>query len=1040
LSKYSSKLLKRRIFALFFQNLCNNTVQKMQGKGLIKTFLVLISLVSLLQLLFISRTNKIEKEAENFARELTRDLEESDQVIAFRNARAVYLDSMGSEKILRIPLLANYTYNDLKRQQLALGLDLKGGMSTVLQVDLKDLLTSLAGRNSKDKDFVAALEAAEQAQQSSPSDYVSLFVSEFRRIAPDKQLARIFQQSEVLGDITFDTPDGEIERMLREKANETVSLTYNRLVERIDKLGVIQPNISLDANRDLILVEMPGIDNPERARQYLQASAQLEFWETYRFTDSGLLSAFQEADKRLKAEQDRLKGVDVEEEEEISDENETDTDSLETLSLGEDTEDLFTEKGPLLSLLEINQGQLSQTVMGLADKNKRNAVSELLARPDIRNLFPRDIKFLWSYKAHQDYTSRLFTNQYELYAIRMSAGAEKAPLDGEVVTNASSTLDNITGEPQVSLLMDARGAREWAKLTQRAFDGDSQGNRREIAIVLDNEVVTTPSVNTGAITGGASVISGNFNIQETVDLANILQVGKLPAKTKIIQETTVGPSLGKQNIQKSLRSLIVGFSLVLFFMIFYYMGGGIVSIISLFLNLFFIFGALSSFGTVLTLPGIAGIVLTIGMAVDANVIIFERIREELREGKSLAASVADGFKNSYSAIIDANVTTILTAMVLAYFGLGPIKGFAVVLIIGVLSSLFTAVVVGRLIIETYIANGQRNLSFWNGMTQNAFANMKVDWIGKRKVAYMVSGTLLVLSLSSILFRGFDLGVDFTGGHSYMVQFTADQKVDSEQLRTGLAQYLEQPPVVKQVDLANTYNITTAYAIEDTGEEVFDRVSMKLHEGLVAMTGASVDYNTFKNNDAGNEFMHVTQYNKVGSSIAKDIKDSSYYAGTFALLLIFLYIFIRFSKWQYSLGAVAALFHDSIIVVGIFSLLKGLVPFSMEIDQAFIAALLTVIGYSINDTVVVFDRIREFLGIHTSKNKDEVYNLAINATFSRTIVTSLTTAFVVLVLFLFGGSSITGFAFAILIGVLIGTYSSIFVATPVTRDLLDRAGE
>lgn len=995
----------------------------MQGKGLIKTFLVLIAVVCGLQLLYLIKTNSIEKDANEYAEQMAAGLEGDEKSLSIKRYRSQYLDSMSSEKVLSIPLITSYTYNDLKRQQLALGLDLKGGMSIVLEVDLKDLLISLAGRNAKDEDFVAALEAASLVQQANPADYVSLFVTEFKKIAPDKRLALIFQQSNSLGEITFETPDGEVERLLRKKANETVELTFRRLSERIDKLGVIQPNISLDANRDLIIVEMPGIDNPERARQYLQASAQLEFWETFRYTDSGIISALMEADKKLKALQS-----DMPQDTAAMEKSEKDSLSLEN--------NLLADKGPLLSILELNgQGQaLPPTVIGLADKNKRNTIMDILNRPDIKPLFPRNLKFLWSYKPHQDYQTREVTTKYQLYAIKMTLGSEKAPLDGEVVTNASPTIDQITGEPQVSLIMNAAGAREWAKLTQRAYDGDAQGNRREIAIVLDDEVVTAPSVNNGAITGGSSVISGNFKVQETVDLANILQVGKLPAKTRIIQESTVGPSLGKQNIQKSLVSLLGGFAAILIFMIFYYVGGGVISIIALFLNLFFIFGALSSFGTVLTLPGIAGIVLTIGMAVDANVIIFERIREELRDGKTLLAAISDGFKNSYSAIIDANVTTILTAIVLSYFGLGPIKGFAVVLIVGVLSSLFTAVVLGRMIIEWYVKGGERNISFWSRLSKNAFTNLNVNWIGKRKIAYTISGFFIILSLFSIITRGFDLGVDFTGGHSFTVSFGDAKDIKSESIRQALAEPFGTMPVVKQVDLANTFNITTSYLVDDNSDEVFDKVARKLYDGLVSLTGSDVDYNTFKNNDANAKVIHITSYSKVGSSIAQDIKDSSYYAGTFALILIFLYIFIRFSKWQYSMGAVVALFHDSIITIGLFSLLKGLVPFTLEIDQAFIAALLTVIGYSINDTVIVFDRIREFIGIHTNKDRDTVFNMAINATVSRTIITSLTTVFVVLILFLFGGSSITGFAFALLVGIVVGTYSSIFVATPVMRDL------
>ncbi|NNK89628.1 MAG: protein translocase subunit SecD, partial [Saprospiraceae bacterium] len=587
--------------------------------------------------------------------------------------------------------------------------------------------------------------------------------------------------------------------------------------------------------------------------------------------------------------------------------------------------------------------------------------------------------------------------------------------------------DPTTGEMAVNLRMNNRGAQVWAEMTTKAAN---DGNR-EVAICLDNEVVSAPRVN-GPIPGGNTQITGNFSVQEAADFASILEVGKLPAKVDIIQNTTVGPSLGQKNIDSSIRALGIGFGMVLLFMILYYAGAGFVSIIALILNLFFIFGALASFGTVLTLPGIAGIVLTIGMAVDANVIIYERIREELRAGKSMLASINDGFKHSYSAIIDANVTTILVAMVLAYFGLGPIKGFAVVLIIGVLSSLFTAVLVGRMVIDWW-TKGDRNIAFWSGLSKGMLANLNIDWLGKRRIAYVVSGVLIIAGLASIFTKGFDLGVDFKGGYSYNVEFAQGSNIDPESLRTGLESYLENPPLVKAVDTENTFNIVTDYLINDPEDDAADRVMAKVHEGLSGVTGINVDFDEFVKTDSESD-MHVTSSYKVLPTIADDIKKSSFYAGIFALLLIFLYIFIRFNRWQYSLGAVAALFHDSLIVLGLFSIFWGVLPFSLEIDQAFIAALLTVIGYSINDTVVVFDRIREYLGIHTSKSTDEVLNLAINSTFSRTLITSFTTLIMILPLFIFGGGSIKGFTFAIIIGILVGTYSSIFVATPIVRDL------
>ncbi len=985
----------------------------MQGKGLIKLFLILTSIVCLLQVFYFFPTNKVESDAEQYATSIASNLGEEEGKVAYKLAKANYIDSMSTETIFTIPGLADYTYNDLKRQQLGLGLDLKGGMSAVLEVDLQELLSNLAGRNKKDPDFVNALANAKVAQENDQSDFVTLFVTEFKKLAPNKKLARIFESSGALGDdINFESTDGEVEQVLREKANATVNLTYKMLSERIDKMGVVQPNVTLDANRGLILVEMPGVDNTQRMKEMLVASAKLEFWHAYRMTDAGIMNAIRQADRRLKGAQ-----------------------ALEGDSLG-----LNTGNGPLLDLLTLNgEGgayQYPQTVFGVADKNKRDDVLAYLNREDIKSLFPNNLKFLWSYKPAQDYETREITNQYELYAVKTLPNTDKAPMEGDVVIDASPTQDPNSGEPQVSLMMNAKGAKKWAEMTKKAFEGDAQGNKREIAIALDDEIVTAPSLLNGAITGGNSSISGSFNTQETVDLANILEVGKLPAKTNIIQHSTVGPSLGKANISKSVNSLVVGFGIVLLFMVLYYMGGGVVSVLALLLNLFFIFGALSSFGTVLTLPGIAGIVLTIGMAVDANVIIFERIREELREGKTLLAAISDGFRASYSAIIDANVTTILTAIVLSYFGLGPIKGFAVVLIIGVISSLFTAVLVGKMMIDSYVDGGKREISFWSGFSKNFLSDLSIDWIGKRKVAYIISGVIILAGLGSIFTSGFDLGVDFKGGHAYTVQFPQSSAVTNETITKALADVFQGEPVVKRVDSENAFSITTSYLIDDSSNNVDEKVSEALYNGLKTLTGNNVSLANFVTNEGGAEAMGITSYSKVGPTIADDIKTSSFYAGFFALLLIFLYIFLRFSKWQFSLGAVAALFHDTLVTLGLFSLLKGILPFSLEIDQAFIAAILTVIGYSINDTVIVFDRIREYLGIYTNKSKDDVFNLAINSTVSRTVVTSLTTLFVVFVLLVFGGASIKGFAFAIFIGIIVGTYSSIFIASPIVRDLTD----
>ncbi len=1013
----------------------------MQNKGLVKFLLIVMVIVSAIQFLYMIPTNRVEAEAKEYAENKVANISDSlEKNKALKEEQRNYLDSISDETIFSVPMIKSWSYDEMKGQQLALGLDLKGGMSVVLQVRLRELLETLSN-NNKDRTFNDALAAADAAQSSSQSDYITLFADEFNKIADGKKLSKIFDRSPTIGsDINIETSDAQVISILRQKADETVSLTFDRLKRRIEGLGVSQPNISLDAGRDLILIELPGIDNQKRAMNVIGSVAELEFWETYRFTDNNLINSFIQADQRLA---DAL-GTTAETNDDVV---EMDTivnytyDDLgnaidSTITTQAKAKDPFSasSQGPLLSNLQLNgrngQALYAQTVMGVAPRNKKKVITELLARPDIKELFPANSIFMWGQQPYVDYETREETGLYELYLIKTRPGSTKAPLEGDVIVDASQSPDPTTGQPQVSLRMNQKGAQIWGEMTTKAFND----NQREIAITLDKEVVSAPGLRNGPITGGSSSISGNFTVQEARDLANILEIGKLPAKTEVLQQNNVGPSLGQKNIISSRNSLIAGFILLMLFMILYYGGAGIVSILSLLFNVFFIFGALASFGTVLTLPGIAGIVLTIGMAVDANVIIYERVKEELRAGKSLLASIQDGFSNSYSAIIDANVTTILTAIVLAYFGLGPIKGFAVVLIIGVISSLFTAVLVGKWLIDTWTSKG-RSISFWMGWSKNILANLQVDWLGKRKIGYAISGIIILGGIISMVTRGFDLGVDFKGGYSYNIEFPTNVEVDASTLKSGLEDYFGSAPTVKAVSVENTFNVVTSYNIDDTDETAASKVMAKLHEGIAAITGSDVPLTTFENADAAGT-LHVVSSSKVGPTIADDIKNSSIKAGVFALLLIFLYIFIRFSKWQYSLGAVMALFHDSAIVLGLFSILWGIVPFSLEIDQAFIAAILTIIGYSINDTVVVFDRIREYMGIYTNKTKDEVINMAINSTFSRTVITSLTTLLVVGTLFLFGGGSIRGFAFALLIGILVGTYSSIFVATPIVRDLSD----
>ena len=953
-----------------------------------------------------------------------------------KNARIKYLDSMSNEVVFKIPLLANYTYSDLKKSQLALGLDLKGGMSVILQVNLKDFILTLSNEN-KDARFRKSLDDAEKALADSQDDFVTLFAREWGKNSDGNKLSKVFINNPALRDeINFNTSDEDVLKIIRTKSNETVKQTFDMLKQRIDKLGVLQPNISLDEARNLILVELPGIDNPERARSFLQASAKLEFWNVYRMDDPGILDAFVQADKKLKDEESLTSETSIKEDSIVYDTiYKPVQDSLgnvvdSTMEVVE-RKDPISQMGPLLSKLQlsVNSAQNANTpICGFADGNKKEAISDMLSRPEIKALFPKDLFFMWSMEPTKDRDNDKKTNIYQLYILKHESGTDRAPLEGDVVTKATPNINQQKGgEVEVSLAMDQKGAKKWAEMTTLA----ANDKNRQIAIALDDAVVSAPSVNQ-PILGGNSSITGNYTMQEATDFSRILEIGKLPAKPQIIQESTVGPTLGAENIQKSVNSMLIGFGLVLIFMIFYYGGAGVIAIIALLLNIFFIFGVLASLGTVLTLPGFAGIALTMGMAVDANVIIFERIKEELREGKTLLTALENGFKFSYSAIIDANVTTLLIGFILAYFGLGPIKGFAVVLIIGILLSLFTAVLVSKLIFDWWVSKKGKNISFWTSTTKNTLANLNFDWIGKRKIAYVISGTLIAISLISIVVRGFELGVDFKGGYSYNVEFAGIDKVDVKEIRNVLGEQFGGAPIVKAVDVQNTLNIVTSYLINDNSEKASEKVADAMFNGLNKIY-PNIDKDKFMK-EYTKDNVHITSSTKVGATIADDISKSAFIAGFLALLAIFVYIMIRFTKWQYSLGGVIALFHDSFIVLGVFSLLQGVVPWSVEIDQAFIAAILTVIGYSINDTVIVFDRIRENLGLYRDKPVDEVLNSSINTTFSRTTITALTTFFTVIVILFFGGSSIKGFAFAMSLGILIGTYSSIFVAVPIVRDL------
>lgn len=997
----------------------------MQGKGLIKFFLIALSVVCVWQYLLMIPTNRAEAKADAYSKAMAASANEADRSAVEKIARTRYLDSISSETIFSIPLLKKFTYQELKAGQLNLGLDLKGGMSVLLQVDLKDFLNSLSNK-SKDPAFLSALENAEKRLKSEQKDFVTLFAEEFAKVSNGRKLSTIFARNEGLKDqINLESSDAQVLSVIRKKADQTVSLTFQRLKDRIDKFGVTQPNVSLDAARDMIVVELPGIDNPERARKMLQAAAKLEFWETYRVTDNGVANSFVEADAKLK----RLQAGDTSLVAKVDSVWQYNKDSLgvvkDSFKVAANM-DGANNAGPLLSSLNLNnpnQLSASASVLGTADKSKLNYIMEMLRRPELKTFFPADMQFRWSTKPMKDGKGG-YTNYYELFGIKKTRGKDEAPLEGDRVISANANPDPQSGQIAVSLKMDTKGAKTWGELTTKAAN---DGNR-EIAIVLDSQVVSAPRVQNAILTGD-SQITGDFTLQEGDDLAKILQVGKLPATTKIIQESLVGPSLGKENINKSLLSMILGFVAIMLIMVFYYSRAGIIAVIALLVNVFFILGVLTSMGTVLTLPGIAGLLLTMSIAVDADVIIYERIKEELRSGKSKVAAIADGFKGAYSAIIDGNLSNLLVSFVLAYYGLGPIKGFAVVLIVGIISSVFCAVLVCHLLIDMWM-NKYKDISFSNKFSENFLTGIHYDWVGKRKYAYIFSALLIIAGIVSYLNRGFELGVDFKGGYSYNVQF--DQPVNADQIRASLDKTLVgTTTIVKAIDTKNTFNITTPYMIDDQSQGTDEKVLNKVAEGLkVIVPSLSVD--EFKKADG--KGTHIISSTKVGAIVADDIKRSAFKSMGLALLLIFIYILIRFNKWQYSLGVVISLFHDVLCVMAIFSLFHGILPFSLEFDQALVAALLTIVGYSLNDTVVVFDRIREFIHNFKGQPRKIVINDAINNTLNRTVMTSAITFLTMLILFIFGGSSIKGFTFALLVGVFFGTYSSIFIATPIVVDL------
>ncbi len=992
----------------------------MQNKGAVLTFAILLAAVCLYQLSFTWKSQQIKEEAAEYAQG-NPDLEYQ------------YLDSMAGEVVYNFLGLKKFTYKDVRELEMNLGLDLKGGMNVTLQVEVKDIIRAMSNY-SDDETFNKALALADERQKNSQEDYVTLFVNAFEELDPNAKLASIFNTLALRDRVNFNTTNAEVLQIIRQETEAAIDNAFNIIRTRIDRFGVAQPNIQQLQTKERILVELPGVKDQNRVRSLLQGTANLEFWETYE--NSEVYPYMLQANERIK-ELESLKTESASSTEEgegneavaaadtSSEENsllaemesETDTTGVDNLAD-------FQNQYPLFALLNPSTAQDGQLfpgpAVGIAHSKDTAAVDAYLRMPQVRSLFPRDMKFEWTAKSVDE--AGLY---YRLIALKVTTRDGNPPLDGDVITDARQDFDQMGSNPEVSMQMNAEGSKIWQRMTKENVG-------KSIAIVLDGYVRSFPRVN-GEIAGGRSSITGLESIEEAKDLANVLKSGKMPAPARIIQEEIVGPSLGQEAIRSGFMSFAIAFVLILAYMLFFYSkNAGLVANIALLANIFFLMGVLASLGAVLTLPGIAGIVLTIGMSVDANVLIYERVQEELRSGKGVKLAISDGYKNAYSAIIDGQVTTFLTGIVLYLFGSGPIKGFATTLMVGIATSLFTSIFITRLIFEWYLKKGGRIL-FTSTMTESWLRNVKIKFLEKRKIAYIISGALIILSIGSFVTRGLNYGIDFKGGRTYVVRF--DEEVKVSDVQASLADVFNTAPEVKIFGENNQVKITTDFRIEDDSEDVDNEVEALLMQGL--------QKGGFIGNDVTLEqFTDVYQQSsqKVGPTISDDIKKDAVIAIAFSLLIIFLYILVRFRNWQYGLGAIAALAHDSLIVLGIFSLLHGLLPFSLEIDQAFIAAILTVLGYSINDTVVVFDRIREVIGLHPKRRTEENTDEALNSTLRRTFSTSLSTFVVLLAIFLFGGATIRGFTFALLIGVVVGTYSSIFIATPIAYDTRNRVAK
>ncbi len=998
----------------------------MQSKGWIKLVAILLAIASIWQLSFTAVTSIQEKKADKFAEKAAQAVQasaafaqvpENDQAYYLDSVRKeqnrVFIDSVSNKKVF----LWN-TYKECKAKEINLGLDLKGGMNVMLQVQLVDLVKAISGDNST-PEFQKALNLAKERSVNSREDFITLFADAWKEVGNGQRLAQIFGTYEMKDKIKPESSDADVISVIREEAKSAVDNSFNVLRNRIDRFGVTQPSIQNLGNSGRILVELPGVKEPERVRKLLQGTASLEFWETFTYDEiAGYLSEANSKLAEILAGEPDTTAVEPAVNAEAPADSSLLASEIGSSSADEADLEAMRKQNPLFSILSPSNYN-GNACIGFASAIDTAKINKYLAMPQIAEIFPAEFKPMWSVKPSEYVQGN---NIFELVAIKATSRDGKAKLDGGVITDARVVYDHgSNGEPSVSMTMNAEGANIWARMT-----GDNVG--KQIAIVLDGMVYSYPNVQ-GAITGGSSSITGHFTPDEATDLVNVLKSGKLPAPATIIQEQVVGPSLGAKSINAGMISFIIAFLLVLVYMIFFYQGAGVAADFALLCNVLLLFGVLVSFGAVLTLPGIAGLVLTMGMAVDANVIIYERIKEELAAGKGLSKAVADGYSNAYSAIIDGQVTTLLTGVVLFFFGSGPVQGFATTLIIGIITSVLTSIFITRMIFDDRIEKG-KNITFENNLTKNFLKNTHVDFIALRKWSYIASGIVILISIVSIFTKGFTYGVDFTGGRTYVVRF--DQPVTAEAVRDAAIAEFDGAVEVKQFGGESQMKITTSYKNDQESTDVDAEVEQMLYEALKPFFAEKDitlgEFTSTLDNPNG-----IISSDKVGPTIANDMKRDAIIAVLLSLLVIFAYIAFRFKGWTWGLGGVVSLAHTAIIVIGFFSLFSGILPFNLDVDQTFIAAILTIIGYAINDNVVIFDRIREYRTLHPKMDVKTNANLAVNATLTRTINTSVSTLVTMLAIAIFGGESIRGLAVALILGICIGTYASIFIGTAVMYD-------